>query len=248
MKTVAIILAAGNGKRFGNTNINKTAVKISNISMIQTGIRNISSLVDKIVVVVGYKKASVINSVKSDKVIYAHQRYRLGTGHAVKIAMNKLNTLDEEPVDIIVSNGDHLFMIDRHAIRKLLNYHRVNGNDVTILTAIHDSPYALDNGRILRKQGKVASILEKSDFADKSRFVKEVNTGTYVFNYNSLSEILAKSKVIQNSELYITKVLFDLKKVGSFTVPFSKVGTGVNTQSELENFLSQVNINPRVFL
>lgn len=241
MKTVAVVLAAGNGTRFGKSEVNKTAIKIANIPMVQMGIQNISSLVEKIVVVVGYKKESVINSVASEKVIYATQARILGTGHAVKIAVNKLASLNETPEDILVSNADHLFMIDKQAIADLLQRHGKESNDVTILTAIHENPYPLSNGRIVRNAGQIKSILEKSNFTNETRLIREVNTGTYVFRYKPLREVLLKAKTVNNHELYITKVLFDLQKIGSLTVPFSKVGTGVNTREELKDFLDQIN-------
>ncbi len=57
-----------------------------------------------------------------------------------------------------------------------------------------------------------------------------------------IGQYIFKNLTLENGkELYITKILFLQNKIGSLTVPFIKVGTGINTKSELENFLTNGN-------
>ena len=243
MRLLAVILAAGNGTRFEGASINKTATLVGGKSLVQIGIENISQMVEKIVVVVGFKKETVIESISSDKVIFAIQPRRLGTGHAVKVALEKIESLNKRITDLFVGNGDHLFMIDGITIQGLLKKHTKERNDVTILTAMHNDPSSLNNGRIIRKNGLITSILEKADCDKKAKLIKELNTGTYVFNYQSIKKILDNVKIAQNKELYITHELLKLKKIGSYTVSFMKVGTGVNTSKELQRYVQSSFVN-----
>lgn len=242
MNTISIILAAGKGTRFGKSSVNKNAVVVEGKSLVQHGLDKIDGLVDKNYVVVGHKRESVLDSVKSKNVVFVTQTRRLGTGHAVKVAVREIERQKVRPSCVLVANGDHLFMIDNQVIRDLLNAHNAQDNDVTLLTAISGNPESFDNGRIIRREEKIISILEKKDFTETSRLIPELNTGTYVFRYASIKNALADSKVEKGKELYITDVLFKLGKIGSHTVSLEKVGIGVNTKTELQAYLDQQTI------
>lgn len=240
MTNFSIILAAGKGTRFGKSSINKNAVVIDGKSLVQRGLDNIEGLVDKSFVVVGHKKESVLNSTKSEGVIFVTQTKRLGTGHAVKVAIKEIEKQGLHPTNVLVANGDHLFMICTQAIRDLLEVHLTEDNDVTLLTAFSDNPEGFENGRIIRQDEKILSILEKKDFTDESKRFPELNTGTYVFKYEAIKDALLRSRVKKGSELYITNILFELKKIGSHTVPIAKVGIGVNTKADLQGYLDRL--------
>jgi bifunctional UDP-N-acetylglucosamine pyrophosphorylase/glucosamine-1-phosphate N-acetyltransferase len=239
-RTTAIILAAGKGTRFGSSDVNKTAISIGGKSIIQIGIDKIKDLVDDTVVVVGHKKESVINSITTKGIRYVIQSKRLGTGHAVKIALNEIIRQKKNPSHVLVANGDHLFMIDKPAVQKLLQNHKAETNDVTILTALHNSPEKLDNGRIIRRGDKAVSILEKSEFKNGENKIRELNTGTYAFKFDSLAKSILGKRSERGKELFITKILFYLPKVGTVTVPFGSVGTGINTKEDLNNTQGKV--------
>lgn len=238
MKVSAILLAAGKGTRFGVCETNKTAVKITGKSLIQRGIENIESFTEQIVVVVGYKKESVISSIKSNKVVFATQTRRLGTGHAVKVALHTISKFKKKPQHIFVANGDHLFMIEPTVISQFISTHLASRNDVTILSTENRTPDKLDNGRIIREGGNVVGIVEKSQFTKSNRSMPELNTGTYLFRYEALSKAFQSSTRDKGKELYITTVLFYAGKVGTFCAPYDQVGAGVNTKKDLELYLS----------
>lgn len=241
MKIAAIILAAGKGKRFGISEVNKTAVKIDGKSLLQMGLDKIHDSVDETVVVVGHKKESVISSIKTNRVRFVTQSKRLGTGHAVKVALNDIEKRNNKPDHVLVTNGDHLFMVTREVVRNLIKKHISEGNDATILTSIHPDPVNVDNGRIIRKKGKFIGILEKTEFTASSRKIKELNSGNYVFKYSAIKPVLDQAKVELGKELYITDLVFKVNKIGSFTTLHKNVGSGANTKSELENFLIKGN-------
>jgi bifunctional N-acetylglucosamine-1-phosphate-uridyltransferase/glucosamine-1-phosphate-acetyltransferase GlmU-like protein len=202
MKTTAIILAAGKGTRFGSCTVNKTAVLVKGESIIQKGINNISSFMDDIFVVVGHKKDSVISAITAKKINYVTQAKRLGTGHAVKVAVKEIEKINKSPKNILVANGDHLFMIDDQVIKDLLKTHIDQNNDVTILTTKTSNSRDFDNGRIIRSDGGITSILEKTDFTDDDRLINELNTGTYVFKYDSILNMFKKLKSEKPKNLY----------------------------------------------
>ena len=88
-KILAIVLAAGQGKRMGLVGQNKTTVELAGKPIIARGIENISKIANKIIVVVGNESESVKSALKSyPDIIFVEQANRLGTGHAVKCALD----------------------------------------------------------------------------------------------------------------------------------------------------------------
>lgn len=237
MKITAIVLAAGDGTRFADPHVNKTAIKIKDKSLVQIGLEKVEPLVNEMIVVVGHKKQSVIDSINTKNIRYVLQAKRLGTGHAVKLAIEEIEKGEVKPDHIFVANGDHLFQVAIHAISGLFDKHIRDGNDATILTSYHRSPVDRDNGRIKRKRGKVVEIIERKDFTPAIRKMNELNSGNYIFRYLSIKPILDKTKVVSGKELNIVYSIFKTRKVGAHVVRYEDVGPGINTQKDLEETL-----------
>ena len=90
-KLAAIVLAAGKGKRIGAKKINKVVLPLVDRPMIVYTVDLLDSLrIAPIVAVVGFAKKSVMEVLKG-RVIFAHQRKRLGTAHAVLCALRYLS-------------------------------------------------------------------------------------------------------------------------------------------------------------
>jgi len=239
MKTYAIILAAGKGTRFGANKINKTAVTIGEKSLIQRGIDKLPDTVKKIYIVVGHQKKTVIDSVSSKNVEFVAQDNQLGTAHAVFLAMSKMVKNKDLPDQILVASGDHLFMISENTLRNLIKININSSSSVTILTSKSRHPKELDNARIVREKGEIKQIIEKNDLDDKTKRIPEINTGTYVFKYSDLYNILKDKNYEDLSQIVITHELMRLDSISSYTAKYSEVGGGINTQVDLENYLKQ---------
>jgi len=94
----ALILAGGKGSRMG-LDIAKCSVNILDIPIINYVINSLNNI-DKIFIVVGYKKDDIIGCTKH-KYNYIYQQEQLGTGNAVKVALDFL-----EDDDVIILPGD----------------------------------------------------------------------------------------------------------------------------------------------
>lgn len=230
----AIILAAGKGKRMNATDVNKVAMPLADKPMIVHTIELLENLfIKNIVVVVGFAKVSVMN-ILGQKVSFAEQRKRLGTGHAVQVGLKKIS---EEVKDVLVLNGDDSAFYKKDLIEKLIEKHLSSKAKMTFLTIEKDEPFGL--GRIVRdKDGKLSAIVEEKDASRLEKEIKEINPGCYIFNVSFLKKYLPqieRSKV--SGEYYITRII-DIGIKNQELVETLFAGNipwrGINTKEELE--------------
>ena len=102
-----------------------------------------SGVNDTILVVGAYGEQLVDHC--GDRSAICWQRERLGTGHAVMMALDYLNASDAE--NVLILNGDAPFM-DAATIAESLALHEANGNAVTVISARLDDPFGY--GRIVQ--------------------------------------------------------------------------------------------------
>ena len=236
-KSVAIILAAGEGSRMGKVNVNKTALPFAGRPIITYGVELFSRIAATVVVVVGAFAQSVKKSLRFHTVLYARQKRRLGTGHAVKVALPYLPSSTDQ---VFVGYGDHLMFYKVTTIRRLGKLRRQRRAAVALITTCHSEPKKLAWGRILRdNKGNFLGIVEQKDASRKERKIKELNAGLYCFDHQFLRENI---KRIERSPVSGEYYLTDLIKIAvgknlpvvALAVPFSQVGLGINKQEEYE--------------
>ncbi len=232
-KLGAIVLAAGKGKRMNSSNSNKVTLFLGDKPMILHGVNLLKKLnTDKIVVVVGFAKDSVMKILNSD-VIYAVQRRRLGTAHATKCGFNKMpKNID----DVLVINGDDSAFYTVSLMKKLIKKHYQSNAQFTFLTIEKDDPMGL--GRVVRdKNKKLIAIVEEKDAAPCQKLIKEVNPSCFIFKSSFLRKYLKKvEKSKFTNEYYLTRLIRlgikDNLKIE--TMPVGKITwRGVNTKDEL---------------
>lgn len=235
-KSAAVILAAGKGTRMGRRDINKTALLFAGRPIITYGVTLFEELAAPVIIVVG-AFAESIKALGFQNVLYAHQKHRLGTGHAVKVA---LPYLPGSTGQVFVGYGDHLMFYKASTIRRLGKLRHRLGAAVALITTCHNKPEELAWGRILRdKKGNFLAITEQKDASSKERRIKELNAGLYCFDHQFLRENIKKIKKSPVSgEYYLTDLIkIAVEKnlpVVSLTVPFLEVGLGVNKPEEYE--------------
>jgi len=198
--------------------------------------------VDPIVVVVGYKGDEVINSL-GESVIYVWQYEQLGTGHAVMQAEPCFKDFDGY---IIVACGD-VPLVRPETFKRLAQEISDPGCGAVVATMILDNPTGY--GRIVYENGVFSRIVEEKDAAPDEKSIKEVNSGTYIFDSKLLFDGL-KGIDTNNAqrEYYLPDVLkFIIKKgfsVKTFLLEDPIEGRGVNTREELnalEEYVSKKN-------
>ena len=199
---MAIILAAGEGKRMKSRNskvihevCGKALVKHVCAALEEAGIQ------DKIVII-GHK-AEQVKECLNDTVKYAIQDKLLGTGHAV---MQASEYFTGKKGQIFVLCGDTP-LISRNTIANSLKLHIESNNSVTVITAQLQDPTGY--GRIIRTEdNNVLKIVEHKDASEEEKNVNEINSGIYCFEITALEEAL-KSLTNENSqgEYYLTDLI-----------------------------------------
>ncbi|MEG0772555.1 bifunctional UDP-N-acetylglucosamine diphosphorylase/glucosamine-1-phosphate N-acetyltransferase GlmU [Clostridium sp.] len=232
MYKCAIILAAGEGKRM-NSDTPKVLHKVCGKEMINHVIDNIRNCkIEDITVVIGKGAEKVRKGTESRNISYSVQEEQLGTGHAVMCAEDFLKD-KSGTVAIFVGDGP---LITEDTVNSLVNYHEDGNYKATILTSIMNSPGKY--GRIIRNSsGEVERIVEFKDCSEEEVKVKEINSGMYCFDIESLVNTLSKLNNNNNQgEYYLTDVIEILKKegkkVGAVDVPVEEI-TAVNSKGEL---------------
>ena len=231
MYKCALILAAGQGKRI-KSDLPKVLHKVCGKEMVNHVIDTLrKGQVEDINVIVGKGAELVKDNTSSRNVSYSLQEEQLGTGHAVKCA---IDFLKNKKGTVAIFNGDAP-LIKEETIETLFDAHKQSGNSATILTSILDN--ASGYGRIIRKGNEVLKIVEHKDCNEEELMVKEINSGMYCFEIEKLVECLGNlSNNNSQGEYYLTDVIGMLKekgeKVGALVIDYEET-LGVNSRVQL---------------
>lgn len=180
----AIILAAGKGTRMKSDNP-KVLCEVLFKPMINWVIDACHDCgISNICAVTGYR-GEMVKAVLDETIHVAVQSEQKGTGHAVMMAKDFLETHIDG--DIIVLCGDAPFM-DSTTIQNAYDLHKRQGNAVTIITARLNNPTGY--GRIVRNRYGIKKIVEQKDASTNELLINEVNSGAYWFNVRYLLDVL----------------------------------------------------------
>lgn len=226
----SIILAAGLGKRM-KSSLPKVMHRILGKPMLSYVVSASENAgIDESIIVVGNGKEKVINFF-GNKYEYAVQKELLGTGDAVKSAVEHIDDNDT----VIILCGDAP-CIEPETIKKAIGFHIANKSSCTVITAEVKDPYGY--GRIVKKGNQIVKIIEEKDAGSDIKKIREVNSGIYVFNGNDLKESLNHlSDDNAQNEYYLTDTVEYIsnnkKKVMAFLLndPFEM--TGINDRKRL---------------
>jgi len=238
---IGVILAAGKGTRIKAKTANKVTLPFLNKPLILYSIELMEKVADKTGVVIGAFHESVKKVLSQKKVFYAYQKKRLGTGHAVKVAVEEIIKKNLKPKIVLVCYGDHTMFYKKEDIQKLITLHQKEKAVMSIITTKSKENEKLHWGYVIRdKSNNVIDSIEYKDASEEiKKSISELNAGFYCFNFEFLKDNLKKiPKSKFSGEYYINsliKIASDrsLKVVG-LTIPFSSVGIGVNRWDELE--------------
>jgi len=239
MKIAAVILGAGKGTRMNEGRASvapKVMFKANNKPLLEYSINAFKdSGIDKIVVVVGYKK-EMITDYFGDKVEYALQEEQLGTGHAAMMAKESLVGKADA---VIVCYGD-MPLYKPQTIRHLIDTYKEEKPTIALLTVDFKDPEFWAYGRIIRdKDGYVKGIVEQKDCDSKQIKILESNPGFYIFDSNWLWENFDKlSTDNAQNEYYLTDMIKIAneqgKKIIAVKVSEENEVFGVNSPEQLK--------------
>ncbi|MCI8520612.1 MAG: bifunctional UDP-N-acetylglucosamine diphosphorylase/glucosamine-1-phosphate N-acetyltransferase GlmU [Clostridia bacterium] len=233
MSFTSVIMAAGMGTRM-KSKMPKVIHKVCGKEICRWVIdaaKNAGS--DKVCTIIGHR-ADMVKEILGDICEFALQAEQKGTGHAVMQAIDVIKSAKKE---VVILNGD-IPLITAESIKKAVNYHRENGNQATVITAVLDD--ATGYGRIVRgDDGGVRKIVEQKDANDEEKKINEINSGMYVFDSESL--LYALEKLTPNNaqgEYYLTDTLEILlnagKKVGGYAIADNDEIRGINDRIQLD--------------
>lgn len=229
---IAIILAAGEGKRMKSKN-SKVTHKICGKPLVQWVHQAVENAgITESVLIVGHQ-ADQVKGCMGNSAKYVLQEKQLGTGHAV---MQAESYLEGKEGYVIILCGDTP-LVTSSTVEATLRFHSENGNSATVITAELEDPTGY--GRIIRDtSGNVLRIVEHKDATEQERSIREVNSGMYCFTITHLLEAL-KEITNNNSqgEYYLPDTLEILikrnLKVGAIKIQDSREILGINDRVQL---------------
>ncbi|HZK34530.1 MAG TPA: NTP transferase domain-containing protein [Bacillota bacterium] len=227
-----IIMAAGEGTRM-KSSLPKVMHRVSGNSILDYVLDAAFYVSDKDPILVIGKSSNMVKTHIGDKCSFAYQRERLGTGHAVMMAVPML---EEEAEYLVVLAGDTP-LIRGETILKMLEYTLDKDYDTVAISAIVPDPTGY--GRMLREpDGNFKAIVEHKDASEQERSVSEVNASMFCFKKAPFLHALGKLKNDNaQNEYYLTDVLTILKeegkKVGIYAMDDYSEMLGVNNRTQL---------------
>jgi bifunctional UDP-N-acetylglucosamine pyrophosphorylase/glucosamine-1-phosphate N-acetyltransferase len=196
------------------------------------------------VAVVGHDREQVSEAIAAydPAIVQAVQEQQNGTGHAVHVA---LESLDSPPQGTVIVTYADVPLLSAQTLSELLVDHRAAGHTVTILTAQVDDPTGY--GRILRgEDGAVTAIREHKDASDDELSVREINSGILVVDGEFLSAAVASLETDNaQGELYLTdivgKAVAEGRPVGAHVLEDVWQTEGVNDRAQLARLGAELN-------
>lgn len=230
MSLYSIILAAGEGKRM-KSKLPKPLQKVCGKTLIDRVISAVTEAgAEKNIAVIGHM-SDKMEEYLGDRVEYAYQRERLGTGHAV---MQGIVSVSDKDGSVIVVCGDTP-LITAEMIKEAYGEHTKECRAATVITAVCDNPFGY--GRIVRRDGRVVKIVEQKDAAEEEKRINEINSGMYIFDIQKLKSALAKiTNDNAQGEYYLTDAIEILinegETVGAYITDMEQI-MGVNDRAQL---------------
>ena len=173
-----LVLAAGKGTRMRSSRP-KVLHRLAGCPLVEHVLRASDPLgASSTTLVVGHQAEVVERELAATRggLGFVRQVPQLGTAHAV---------LQAEPVlagrsgTLIVLMGDAPLVAPATA-QALAETHERAGAAATVLTATIERPYGY--GRIVRRGGQLAEVVEEADATPEQRALREVNSGIYAFD------------------------------------------------------------------
>jgi bifunctional UDP-N-acetylglucosamine pyrophosphorylase / glucosamine-1-phosphate N-acetyltransferase len=227
------ILAAGQGTRMKSA-LPKVLHEVAGQSLIGHVLRTArTARPASISLVVGHKADTVrAHLAEQPDLRFALQEPQLGTAHAVQ-QVEPL--LAGQRGTLILLSGD-VPLLSPKTVQKLVETHQAANAAATVASAIVEQPYGY--GRIVRHEGRIARIVEERDASPEERKIREINSGIYAFNLETLFEAL-RGIASQNAqgEYYLTDLIAIYRRrklpVETLIIDNPDEIRGINSRSEL---------------
>ena len=234
MALAIIVMAAGKGTRM-KSDLPKVLHQANGHPLIEY-VLNTSQALDpqEIVLIIGHQAELVKTATASYRLSTALQEPQLGTGHAVMQAEDQLKGFHGE---VLILSGDAP-LVSILTLQKLLACHHARGAVATVLTAEMDDPTGY--GRVIRQDtsDNVLKIVEHKDASALELAVREINSGIYVFDAETLFQALGEITTNNAQKEYYLTDVFGIcfqsgKRVCAFKTDNPNEIIGINTIEQL---------------
>ncbi len=228
---IALVMAAGTDESMKSKK-SKLAQELYGKAVIKRVVDSIKKAgIEDIAVIVGENKEEIQNILK-EEVTYLEQKQCLGTGHAI---MQTVSYLEKKQGRVLIANGN-IPLIKPETIQTLAQKSQAEAEAATILTGIISEPAGY--GRIIRKNNKIAEIIEQKELTEAQKKLLEVNAGVYCFDISKLLGIIGKLEKSSMGLYYLTDVIRMLsqkeEKIGGVLVEDNTEILSLNTKAQLE--------------
>ena len=203
MKTSVVILAAGEGTRMSSSFPKAMQILAGKpmLGHIKQATETLSS--EQIIVVCSPDAEKQITKTlggEDQSLIYVQQKKPLGTGHALKCSLSKVN---KDNV-VLVLLGDVPLIKPKTLLKLVASAAKDN---LTVLTAKINNPKGY--GRIIRNTNdEIIAILEDEECTEKQKTITEINSGIMAFPPNRISQWLNRLGANnKKGEYYLTDTI-----------------------------------------
>ncbi|MGB8964221.1 MAG: bifunctional UDP-N-acetylglucosamine diphosphorylase/glucosamine-1-phosphate N-acetyltransferase GlmU [Candidatus Cybelea sp.] len=237
----AIVLAAGKGTRM-RSGRSKVLHEICGRPMLWYVLKALRGAgVDEIVVVVNQELQEQVGQFDVASVLQSPQ---LGTGHAVKVALEQL--APRPGGRILVACGDMPLVTDELFRGMIGSLDTQSDSDAVMALVTVKMPLPSSFGRIIRRGSNVERIVEARDATPEQLTIDELNAGIYAFDEAALREAVTHLRDENaQSEYYLTDTVAYFvnasKKVRPVLAPDHLVVLGINDRVELAQARKEMN-------
>ena len=229
-----LVLAAGKGSRLRSKTI-KLLHPVAGTPMVRHVVTAAAGLKPtKTLGVVGYQADAVKAALADACDGFVLQKEQRGTGHAVLQGARALRAAGSDTV--LILNGD-VPTLRADTLKRFVGQHRRRKAVLSVLTA--EIPDATGYGRIVRDaKGNFARIVEHRDASDSEREIREINSGIYCADRETLLKVLRRVRPTNaQGEYYITDAVQPLVEAGQRVIAWchddAEEVLGVNGREEL---------------
>ena len=242
MTVRAIVLAAGKGTRM-KSKTPKVRHGICGRPMLWYTLNALRAAgIDDIVVVMNDEIVDLVAELGVQGVLQAEQ---LGTGHAVKVALDAMRAADGGR--IVVAYGD-MPLVNEAIFNSIMD--ELHANQDAVMAMITASmPLPSNFGRVIRHNGDVDRVVEVKDATPEELSVNEMNCGIYAFDEHHVRDAVNNLRNDNaQKEYYLTDVVKYFvdggKRVRPVLIDEPIQVLGVNDRAELA--LARKHLNARI--